>query len=94
MKAVRRNSILVLGLVALTIAAAEISRLVSETLSASDKQAARLDELQFDLGEGPCWDALRLVEPVLEPDLRNPVRSWPAFTDAIRDEVGPSSPAL
>jgi hypothetical protein len=58
----------------------------SETLSASDKQAARLDELQFDLGEGPCWDALRLAEPVLEPDLRNPVRSWPTFTDAIRDD--------
>lgn len=35
MKAVRRNSILVLGLLALVIAAAEISRLVSETLSAT-----------------------------------------------------------
>ena len=31
----------------------------SETLSASDDVAARLDELQFDLGEGPCWDAVR-----------------------------------
>ena len=35
----------------------------SETLAASDAQAARLDELQFDLGEGPCWDALRSGEP-------------------------------
>lgn len=58
----------------------------TETVSASDEQAARLDELQFDLGEGPCWDALRLAAPVFEPDLRSPVGSWPAFTHAIRDE--------
>ena len=31
----------------------------SETVAASDEYAARLDELQFDLGEGPCWDAVR-----------------------------------
>ena len=55
----------------------------NETVSASDQQAARLDELQFDLGEGPCWDALRLAAPVLEPDMRHPQRSWPAFTEAI-----------
>ena len=40
----------------------------SETLSASDDIAARLDELQFDLGEGPCWDAVRSGRAVLEPD--------------------------
>ena len=34
----------------------------SETLSASDAHAARLDEVQFDLGEGPCWDALRSAQ--------------------------------
>lgn len=56
----------------------------SETISASDPQAARLDELQFDLGVGPCWDALDTAEPVLEPDLRNrPRRVWPAFTEAV-----------
>jgi hypothetical protein len=54
----------------------------SETLSASDENAARLDELQFDLGEGPCWTALRSARPVLEPDLRNPRNHWPAFTAA------------
>jgi hypothetical protein len=57
----------------------------SETLSASDEQAARLDELQFDLGEGPCWTALRSARPVLEPDLRHPQNHWPAFTAAARD---------
>jgi hypothetical protein len=61
----------------------------SETLAASDELAARLDELQFDLGEGPCWDALKSGRPVLEPDLRNhPNTSWPAFSAAIlQDDV-------
>lgn len=57
----------------------------SETLAASDGQAARLDELQFDLGEGPCWDAMALGRPVLEPAVRTTER-WPAFTEAIRDQ--------
>jgi hypothetical protein len=47
----------------------------SETLSASDELAARLDELQFDLGEGPCWDAMSSGKPVLEPDVRSLPRS-------------------
>lgn len=59
----------------------------SETLSASDALAARLDELQFDLGEGPCWDALSSGRPILEPDLRQHARTtWPAFTAAVADD--------
>jgi hypothetical protein len=57
----------------------------TETLSATDDRAARLDELQFDLGEGPCWDALRLLRPVLEPDVNNPHHTWPAFSPALRE---------
>ncbi|WP_166787916.1 GAF and ANTAR domain-containing protein [Cryobacterium adonitolivorans] len=46
-----------------------------------------MDELQFDLGEGPCWDALVNRRPVLEPDLASTSRvSWPAFLEAIREE--------
>ena len=62
----------------------------SETISASDAQAARLDELQFDLGEGPCWDALATARPVLAADLRaHPSGAWPAFSRAIHgDELG------
>jgi hypothetical protein len=57
----------------------------NETVSATDDQAARIDELQFDLGEGPCWDAMSTSAPVLEPDIRNrPVGVWPAFSEAIR----------
>lgn len=59
----------------------------SETLSASDEHAARLDEVQFDLGEGPCWDALRVAAPIAEPSLQlNGAARWPSFVDAIRDE--------
>ena len=58
----------------------------SETVCASDEQAARLDELQFDLGEGPCWDAMNKRRPVLAPDLRGAVQSsWPVFLQSIGD---------
>jgi GAF domain len=63
------------------------SLLGSETLSASDRMAARLDELQFDLGEGPCWDAVRSGRPVLEPDVRTMSSTrWPALSAAIVDD--------
>ena len=56
----------------------------SETISATDELAARLDELQFDLGEGPCWEALRTASAVTEPDFtrRGAVR-WPSFASAV-----------
>ncbi len=57
-----------------------------ETIDASDDTIARVDELQFDLGEGPCWDAVTTGRPVLEPDLRGrPGRVWPAFSRAIAE---------
>jgi len=59
----------------------------TETLSATDDRIARVDEIQFDLSEGPCWDALETRGPIIEPDLHgSPRHSWPAFTKAIRDE--------
>lgn len=66
------------------------SLLASETIAATDARAARLDELQFDLGEGPCWDALRWRRPVFEPDVRShPPQRWTAFSEAIVEhEVG------
>ena len=55
-----------------------------QTVAASDLLAARLDEMQIDLGEGPCWDAMRLRRPVLLPDLRSAHgRSWPVFAQAV-----------
>lgn len=53
------------------------------TAGASDPGAVVVQELQFQLGEGPCLDAWASMEPVLEPDLNAPARvRWPAFGTA------------
>ena len=59
----------------------------SEIVSASNPTAGRLDELQLDLGEGPCWDALRSGQPIAEPDLMSATATqrWPSFAAAARD---------
>lgn len=58
----------------------------SETVCASDSTAARLEEIQLDLGEGPCWEAVRTGRPVLEPDLqRSRSAGWPVALTALRD---------
>lgn len=51
-------------------------------LCASDGVAARLAEIQYTLGEGPCREAVRLRAPVLATDLtRAPdTRRWPLFS--------------
>jgi hypothetical protein len=49
----------------------------------TDGVSARLDDLQFTLGEGPGVDAAASGELVLEPDLAAvPVQRWPVFTPA------------
>ena len=43
--------------------------------------SARIEQLQYALGEGPCVDAYQQDRPVLEPDLAHPVTPrWLAFT--------------
>lgn len=42
--------------------------------------SALLEQLQYDLGEGPCVDAYNLDRPILEPDLAEPASPrWLAF---------------
>ena len=41
-----------------------------------------VDELQFDLGEGPGQDAYAAGRPVLVPDLRASEGRWPGFASA------------
>jgi GAF domain-containing protein len=52
---------------------------------ATDDVSARIEDLQFTLGEGPCVDAAQFGTPVLIPDLRTPddivVDRWPAFIE-------------
>lgn len=60
----------------------------SETISATDDVAVRLDELQFDLGEGPCWEAMRTVAAVIEPEFRlRGLARWPAFAAAAENDA-------
>jgi hypothetical protein len=59
----------------------------SETVSATDDVAARLDELQFDLGEGPCWEAVAGASFVAAADFREDgARRWPRFVAAAAAE--------
>lgn len=54
------------------------------TVAASDRLAARLDELQFELGEGPRWEALRTRTPVLIPWVRRADHHlWPVFAEQL-----------
>jgi hypothetical protein len=54
----------------------------------SDNTAARIEDLQFTIGEGPCVDAVTFGRPVLVGDLDNPddvlVERWPQFMAGAR----------
>ncbi len=69
----------------LPVAGASISIVGSEgspvTLCASDGVAARLAEIQYTLGEGPCRYATQVKAPVLAGDLTDgpDSRRWPLF---------------
>jgi GAF domain-containing protein len=42
--------------------------------------SALIEQLQYELGEGPCVDAYTLDHPILEPDLASPeIPRWLAF---------------
>jgi hypothetical protein len=49
----------------------------------TDEVSARIEELQYTLGEGPCVDAYHQDRPVLEPDLADPsTPRWVGFASA------------
>ena len=71
----------------LTVDGASLSLLHNGTLQgtvgASGDLGRRLDELQFTLGEGPCYDSVRDAAPVMVPDLQDPAEQrWPAYAAA------------
>jgi hypothetical protein len=56
------------------------------TVAVTDGAAAKLEDLQFTLGEGPCVDSSRLGRPVLQPDLlATGSARWPGFTAGALD---------
>jgi hypothetical protein len=61
------------------------SAATAETLlSSTDSVARALEEAQFDLGEGPRWDAARTRLPVLVPELRESAfLRWPALAGVL-----------
>jgi hypothetical protein len=56
---------------------------------ATDETAARIEELQVTLGQGPCMDAVTSGAPVLVADVARgsglAVERWPAFLDSAYD---------
>jgi len=59
----------------------------ARVLDASDADTAIISSLQFELGEGPCLDALASFHLAADPDLAgsDAHRRWPAFTSAVRE---------
>ncbi|MDQ1583622.1 MAG: hypothetical protein QOF36_1676 [Microbacteriaceae bacterium] len=58
------------------------------TICASDALAARVEELQFDLGEGPHWTAMQTGQPTLVEDVTEGEHpDWPIFGAAVL-EIG------
>lgn len=56
------------------------------TMAASTASIERIEQLQFTLGEGPCFDAYATRRPVLVPDLRGADGTpWPAYARAARE---------
>jgi hypothetical protein len=72
-----------------------------ETLSATNRTAQLLEDLQFTLNDGPCVEAALTGDPVLVPDVQDPTDTarWPAFAAAVMEQnrgPGPvrSAPAV
>jgi len=55
-----------------------------ESVSPSSERVARLDELQHELGEGPCVDAVYDAPAYRTGDIGTD-RRWPRFADAAAD---------
>lgn len=86
----RRTNLSEPFLTVLPVTGAAVSVLVGSgqaTISTTDAVATRLDEIQFDLGEGPCWDAMSSRRPVLSPDFTAGHNApWPLFRDQVQSD--------
>jgi GAF domain-containing protein len=61
-----------------------------DTPVGSDETLNRIDELQYVLKEGPCFDALHMHEIVHSPDLAHDER-WPRWGPLVAKEAGVAS---
>jgi hypothetical protein len=54
------------------------------SLCTTDPRSALIEQVQYTLGEGPCVDAHRQGQPVLEPDLAGAGSGrWSAFAEPV-----------
>jgi GAF domain-containing protein len=59
---------------------------IRETVGSSDVLADKIEDEQYALGVGPCYDAFARGGPVLVPDLRDSAENrWPAFSTALAE---------
>ncbi|MEL4318338.1 GAF and ANTAR domain-containing protein [Leifsonia sp. YIM 134122] len=57
----------------------------TQTICASSVIAERIDEIQIDLGEGPCWEAFRSRVPVMENDVQHASGGdWPTALESLQ----------
>lgn len=75
------------AVVVLSLRGAGVSLMVegelSGTAGVSDPGVSEIQELQFELGEGPCVQAWRTRAAVSDPDVADPaVERWPVFAEA------------
>ena len=60
------------------------------TPAASDDVAVQVDAIQYEVGDGPCLDAIREHETFRIDDLAGEDR-WPAFSGRAAEETGVNS---
>jgi GAF domain-containing protein len=65
-----------------TVSATTSSRRLGAT---SDRFAARMDAIQYDIDDGPCLNCLRTNTVITVPDIATDTR-WPAFSERGRAE--------
>jgi GAF domain-containing protein len=58
-----------------------------DTPAATDELVRRIDELQYEHGQGPCLDAIRDLEVVGSPDVAEDDR-WSSWGPAAAEETG------
>lgn len=58
-----------------------------KTLTSSDPAAAQVDAIQYEIGSGPCLDAILDDHVYLTGDVANDER-WPSFGQRAAEEVG------
>ena len=60
------------------------------TRASTDDMVRRADDMQQELGEGPCLDVMRDQDTLISPDLQHD-RRWPSWGPRVHDELGAGS---